>query len=204
VFQWIKVVLPRQFALLRLASFLAGGLRQATLREIGIIPHEEGVMSIPQRIHEYLDSQNASFEWLPHPQAFTAQEVAHSLHVSGKRLAKTVMLDADGRLVMAVIPASHRLHLPDLKAALEVKRLEMLPESELAKLFPDCDLGAIPPFGNLYGMEVWVDRAVADAEDIVFTAGTHVDAVRMKYSDYAALAKPLVGRFSELWASKAA
>jgi len=161
-------------------------------------------MSIPRRIREYLDSQNISHEWLSHPEAFTAQEVAHSLHVSGKRLAKTVVLDAEGRLVMAVLPASHRLNLPELKAVLEVKRLEMLPESELTRLFPDCELGAIPPFGNLYGIEVWVDRAVAEAEEIVFTAGTHVDAVRMKYSDYADLAKPHVSRFSELWASKAA
>jgi len=161
-------------------------------------------MSIPRRIRDYLDSQKAPYEWLPHPQAFTAQEVAHSLHVSGKRLAKTVILNADGRLVMAVLPASHRLIMPELKAALEVRRLEMLPESELAKIFPDCDLGAIPPFGNLYGIEVWVDRPVEESGELVFTAGTHVDAVRMKYSDYAELVKPHVGRFSELWASKAA
>jgi Ala-tRNA(Pro) deacylase len=161
-------------------------------------------MSIPRRIRDYLDSQNAPYEWLPHPQAFTAQEVAHALHVSGKRLAKTVVLDADGRLVMAVLPASHRLIVAELKAALEVRHLEMLPEGELAKIFPDCDLGALPPFGNLYGIEVWVDRVVAESGEIVFTAGTHVDAVRMKYSDYAALVKPHEGRFSEVWASKAA
>jgi Ala-tRNA(Pro) deacylase len=161
-------------------------------------------MSIPRRIRDYLDSQKAPYEWLPHPQAFTAQEVAHSLHVSGKRLAKTVILDADGRLVMAVLPASHRLIISELKAALEVRRLEMLPESELAKIFPDCDLGAIPPFGNLYGSEVWVDRTVEESGELVFTAGTHVDAVRMKYSDYAELVKPHEGRFSEVWASKAA
>jgi Ala-tRNA(Pro) deacylase len=161
-------------------------------------------MSIPQRIRDYLDSQKALYEWLPHPQAFTAQEVAHALHVSGKRLAKTVVLNADGRLVMAVLPASHRLTMSELKAALEVRHLEMLPENELAKLFPDCDLGALPPFGNLYGIEVWVDAVVAESGEIVFTAGTHVDAVRMKYSDYAELAKPHVSRFSEIWASKAA
>lgn len=161
-------------------------------------------MSIPRRIREYLDSKDVSYEWLPHPQAFTGQEVAHALHVSGKRLAKTVVLDADGRLVMAVLPASHRLNLQELKAALEVKRLEMLPESKLAKIFPDCDLGAIPPLGVVYEIEVWVDRAVAESEEIVFTAGTHVDAVRMKYSDFAALTKPRVSRFSEIWASRAA
>lgn len=161
-------------------------------------------MSIPQRIRDYLDSRSISYEWLPHPEAFTAQEVAHSLHVSGKRLAKTVVLDADGQLVMAVLPASRRLNLPELKAVLGAKRLEMLPESELAKTFPDCDLGAIPPLGRLYGVDVWVDRAVAEAEEIVFTAGTHVDAVRMSYSDFVELAKPRVSHFSEIWASRAA
>lgn len=161
-------------------------------------------MSIPRRIRDYLDSQNAPYEWLPHPQAFTGQEVAHSLHVSGKRLAKTVVLKADDRLLMAVLPASHHLVLPELKSALEVRHLEMVPENELAKLFPDCDLGAIPPFGNLYEMEVWVDRLVAESGEIVFTAGTHVDAVRMKFSDYSALVQPHASRFSEIWAPKAA
>jgi Ala-tRNA(Pro) deacylase len=161
-------------------------------------------MSIPRRIREFLESKRVSFEWLPHPEAFTAQEVAHSLHVSGKRLAKTVVLDADGRLVMAVIPASHRLNLPELKTALVAKRLEMVPESELAKIFPDCDLGAIPPLGPLYGMEVWVDRAVAESEEIVFTAGSHVDAVRIAYSDFMELVKPRSSHFSEIWVSRAA
>ena len=161
-------------------------------------------MSIPQRIREYLDSKNVPYEWLPHPQAFTAQEVAHSLHISGKRLAKTVIVNADGRMIMAVLPASHRLVMPELKASLEARHLEMLPEGELAKVFPECDLGAIPPFGNLYGIDVWVDRTIADQGEIVFNAGTHVDAVRMRYHDYAGLAKPRVGRFSEMWGAAAA
>lgn len=161
-------------------------------------------MSVPRRIREYLDSQNVPHEWLSHPQAYSAQEVAHTLHVSGKRLAKTVVVSADSRLVMAVLPASHRLIMLELRGALEARRLEMLPEGELAKIFPDCDLGAIPPFGNLYGIDLWVDRAIVDAGQIVFNAGTHVDAVRMDYADYARLAKPHTARFSELWTSAAA
>ena len=160
-------------------------------------------MALPQRIRDYLDSQAAPYDLLRHTQAFTAQEVAHSLHISGKRLAKTIVLDADGKLVMAVIPASHRLNLHELRAALEVNRLEMLPESQFIKLFPDCEVGAIPPFGKLYGMEVWVDRLLSDAEEIVFRAGTHEDCLRMKYSDFAKLSNPHVGRFSEVWAAKA-
>jgi Ala-tRNA(Pro) deacylase len=163
-----------------------------------------GTMQIPQRVREYLDSKNVPHEWLHHAQAFTAQEVAHSIHVSGRLLAKTLVLAADGRLIMCVIPASHRLNLPELRALLEVKHLEMLPEEELAKLFPDCELGAIPPLGSLYAMDVWVDLTLSESEDIVFCTGTHVDCVRMKYADFADLVTPQRGRFSDRWGAMAA
>jgi len=161
-------------------------------------------MAIPQRISDYLDSQNVDYEVLPHPQAFTGQEVAHTLHVSGKRLAKAVVMEADGKFVLAVIPGAHRVSLPDLKAALEVRNLRMLSEPEIAQVFPDCELGAVPPFGNLYAMDVWVDRTVSQYEDLVLCAGTHVDCIRMKYSDFARLTKPRLGLFSEVWSDKAA
>lgn len=161
-------------------------------------------MAIPQRIRDYLDSQGVTYESMHHSQAYTAQEVAHSLHISGRRCVKAVVLDGDGKLIMAVIPASHRLSLQDLRATTEVNRLEMLTESELVKLFPDCELGAIPPFGNLYGIEVWADRKVADAEEMVFCAGTHEDCIRMRYSEFAKLVHPRLGRFSDVWAAKAA
>jgi Ala-tRNA(Pro) deacylase len=155
-------------------------------------------MSLPQRIRDYLDSQNVPYQWLPHTQAFPAQEVAHALHVSGKHFAKAIVLHADRRLVMAVLAASRRLSLDELEDALEAKRVEMAPEDELAELCPDCELGAFPPFGNLYGMDVWIDRALGDSEEIVFNAGSHKDALRMKYSDYVKLTKPRVSSFSEV------
>jgi Ala-tRNA(Pro) deacylase len=154
-------------------------------------------MSIPRRIREYLEENDVRYDWLPHPQAYTTQEVAHSLHISGKRLAKTIILDADGQLLMAVLPAAHHLDLDKFKKEIEAKRLEMLPESELAELFPDCDLGAIPPFGNLYGMDVWLEKSLAVSAEFVFTAGTHRDAVRMDLSDFTALVNPSIGQFSE-------
>ncbi|MCL5670576.1 MAG: YbaK/EbsC family protein, partial [Acidobacteria bacterium] len=120
-------------------------------------------MGILQRIHGYLRSQDVPFEWLHHPQAFTAQELAHSMHLSGKRLAKTIVVATDGQPIMAVLPASHRLNLNELRSLVEARNIEMLPEAELAKIFPDCELGAIPPLGNLYGIEVWVDRTVSEA-----------------------------------------
>lgn len=155
-------------------------------------------MSVSQGICNYLDSQHVSYECLHHALAFPAQEVAHTLHVSGKHFAKAVMLQADGRPVMAVLPASYRLNLHELKTELDAKHVEMLPEGELTKLCPDCELGAFPPFGSLYGMETLVDRSLAQSEEIVFNAGSHTEAVRMKYADYANLTKPRVGSFGEL------
>ena len=160
-------------------------------------------MSTPSRIRDFLDSENVSYEEIHHQPAFTGQEVAHTLHLSGKRCAKTVVLDGDGRLALAVLPASNRLNLQDLQAEMEVTHLEMLSESAMARLFPDCELGAIPPLGRLYGMEVWVDRAISDSEHIVFCAGTHEDCIRMKYSDFAKLSRLRVGRFSQVWATAA-
>lgn len=155
-------------------------------------------MSVSGRLRDYLDSQHVKYEWLPHTLAFPAQEVAHTLHVSGKYFAKAVLLQADGRPLMAVLPASHRLNLHELKAELVAKHVEMLPEAELTKLCPDCELGAFPPLGSLYGVDTLVDRSLAQSEDIVFNAGSHTDAVRMKYADYANLVKPRVASFGEL------
>jgi Ala-tRNA(Pro) deacylase len=161
-------------------------------------------MPIPQRICDFLDSQNVPYEAIHHSQAFTAQEIAHSLHVSGKKCVKAVVAERDHEIVLVVMPAAHRLNFQALRSALKANQLEMLVESELAGLFPDCDIGAIPPFGNLYGIDVWVDRAVASTERIVFCAGTHEDCIRMRYSDFAKLARPFVGQFSELETAQAA
>ena len=155
-------------------------------------------MSIGQRVRDFLDSHHVNYTALPHPQAFPAQKVAEELHVSGKQFAKAVILHADAHLLMAVLPASHRLNLHKLKESLEAKHLEIVPESELAEFCSDSELGAFPPFGNLYGMETWVDRSLGKSEDIVFNAGTHEDAVRMKYADYLRLAMPQVATFSEV------
>lgn len=154
-------------------------------------------MSVSQRIQSYLDSENVKYECIPHLQAFAAQDVAHALHVPGRMFAKPVVLEADGRLLMAVVPATHRLDLDEFKQKLGVADLELASEGELAKFCPDCELGALPPFGQLYGMDVWVDKALSDAEEIVFNAGSHTEAIRMKYDDFARLAMPHLARFAE-------
>ena len=161
-------------------------------------------MAIPQRIRDYLDSQNVPYETLHHSQAFTEQEVAHSLHVSGKKCVKAVVAEGDNKTVILVMPAAHRLNFQEIKSALKATHVEMLVESELVGLFPDCDLGAVPPFGNLYGIDVWVDRAVASTEKILFCAGTHEDCIRMRYADFAKLTRPLVSQFSESGSAQAA
>ena len=161
-------------------------------------------MTIPQRIRDYLDSQNVPYETLHHSQAFTAQEVAHSLHVSGKKCVKAVVASGDSKTVIVVMPASHRLNFQELKSTLKANHVEMLVERELVDLFPDCDLGAIPALGNLYGIEVWVDRSVASAENILFCAGTHEDCIRMRYADFAKVTRPYLGHFSELATDQAA
>jgi Ala-tRNA(Pro) deacylase len=161
-------------------------------------------MAIPQRIRDFLESQDVPYEALHHSQAFTSQEVAHSLHVSGKVCVKAVVAEGDHETVVVVMPAAYRLNFQRLKSTLKANQLEMLVESELVGLFPDCDLGAVPPFGNLYGIDVWVDRAVACTEKIVFCAGTHEDCIRMRYADFAKLARPFVGTFSELGSAQAA
>lgn len=158
---------------------------------------EEDAMSIGHRVRDYLDSHRVNYAALPHPKAFIAEKTAEELHIPGIYFAKSVVLRADGRPVMAVLPASRHLNLGRLREFLEAKQLEIMEENELNNLCPDSELGAFPPFGNLYGMETWVDRALGKTKEIVFNAGTHRDAVRMKYTDYLRLAMPQVGAFSE-------
>jgi Ala-tRNA(Pro) deacylase len=155
-------------------------------------------MAISKSIREYLDSHKVSYESLPHSQAFEAREVAHALHIPEAQFAKAIVLRADGRLVMAVLPASHRVSFHHLRERLEVSHLEMAGESELASLCSDCELGAFPPFGRLCGMDVWVDSELTRSQEIIFNAGTHGEALRMKYADYACVENPHVAMFAEL------
>lgn len=152
-------------------------------------------MPVSDAIREYLNSQNVKYECVPHILAFTAQDVAHVMHVPGRTFAKPVVLTADGRLLMAVIPATYRLDLDELRSRLGVDSLELVPEGALAKFCPECELGALPPLGQLYGMDVWVDKSLEASEEIVFNAGCHTEAIRMKYADFARITMPHLSRF---------
>jgi Ala-tRNA(Pro) deacylase len=148
------------------------------------------------KLREFLDAHKVRYTTLTHRPAFTAQEVAAAQHVPGKELAKVVVAKAGERYLMAVVPAPRKVDLRKLGQVLPEKTARLASEEEFAQLFPQCEPGAMPPFGNLFGLPVFVDQALARDEEIVFQAGTHVDTVRMKYSDFARLVPYTTGDFT--------
>jgi Ala-tRNA(Pro) deacylase len=152
-------------------------------------------MTISARLKALLDENKILYTLFIHSPAYTAQAAAATLHVPGKELAKTVVVRAGEETVLAVLPASYHVSLKKLSALLG-KTARLATEQEFGDLFPDCELGAMPPFGQLYNLPVYVDETLAADEEIVFNAGTHRDAIRMRYQDFARLAKPQVTSFA--------
>jgi Ala-tRNA(Pro) deacylase len=146
------------------------------------------------KLREFLDSHNVKYMVLSHSLAYTAQGVAALAHVSGKKLAKTVIVKIDGILAMAVIPASEHVDLERVRTLTGSETVEVATEREFKDAFPDCETGAMPPFGNLYDMPVYADASLAENEEITFTAGTHRELVRMNWEDMARLVNPMVDR----------
>jgi Ala-tRNA(Pro) deacylase len=155
-------------------------------------------MPILTKLREYLDGQKVPYEVLAHRQAFTAQEVAEAQHVHGAELAKVVMLRSGPHFFMAVLPAPQRVDLERARAATGKRDLVLATEAEFEGLFPQCEAGAMPPFGTLYGLPVFVDQTLTGDETIVFNAGTHTQTVKMKYADFARLVQPKVCSFVAL------
>ena len=147
------------------------------------------------KLTEFLNAHNVKYVTITHSPAFTAQEIAASAHIPGKELAKTVMVNIDGKMAMAVLPASSKVNLEALKNAAGAKTAELASEDEFQRAFPDCDIGAMPPFGNLYGMEVFASEALAQDEEIAFNAGSHVELVRLAYKDFERQVRPRVAKF---------
>lgn len=135
---------------------------------------------------------------LKHHRTYTCQEIAAQLHVPGQELAKVVILKDSGQFYMAVLPATYQIDLEKLPDVLEVDKIGLATEIELEELFPDCDVGAMPPFGNLYGLDVYVDRTLTEDAEIVFEAGNHDEAMKLAYRDFERLVKPKIASFSEL------
>jgi Ala-tRNA(Pro) deacylase len=148
---------------------------------------------LPKPLTDLLEREHVTYQVMVHQRAYTAQGVAASLHVSGRDFAKPVLVKArGGRTAMVVVPGSRHVDLRAIEALLG-GRAELAREEELARLFPDCELGAEPPFGNLYSVPVYVDESLARDPEIVFNAGSHTEAVRMRYSDFERLVHPVVG-----------
>ncbi len=148
------------------------------------------------KIKEFLDKNRVPYETIPHFESFTAQGTAAAAHIPGRALAKTVMVKLDDKLIMAVLPASFKINFALLKEAASAGRGELAREEEFSHIFPGCEVGAMPPFGNLYGVDVYVAESLTEDEWIAFNAGNHVELIRMSYSDFERLVRPKVLRFS--------
>lgn len=144
------------------------------------------------KVREFLDSHRIRYVSVQHSPAFTAAEVAESAHVSGRDFAKTVIVVIEDEMVMVVLPASRRVLLNDLREMLDSTHLRLATEAEFRDRFPDCELGAMPPFGNLYNMRVFVSGLLAEEKEIAFNAGSHTEVIKMSYSDFDRLVKPVV------------
>ncbi len=149
-----------------------------------------------KKLKEFLDSSGVKYVSIVHSMAYTAQEIAATTHIPGKEIAKTVMIKLDGKMAMAVLPASYRVDFDLLQEAAGASNVELADEDEFKGMFPECDIGAMPPFGNLYGMDVFVAETLAEDEEISFNAGSHTELIKMAYKDFENLAKPFKLKFS--------
>lgn len=149
-------------------------------------------MSIPEKLARFLEERKISFQATTHPEAFTAQQSAQAAHVPGRSFAKSVMVNVDGKIWMAVVPATGRVDLSRMQQQLGAKKARLASEAEFSPLFGDCDLGAMPIFGSLYGIPVLVAHELTTEDEIAFTAGTHRDIVRLGVSDFLSAERPKV------------
>jgi Ala-tRNA(Pro) deacylase len=152
-------------------------------------------MECRDRLENYLRENGVPFEVQHHPRAITAQEVAATEHVPGKMLAKVVMVLADGEMVMLALPAPYQVDLEKVGKMLGAEEVRLAEEEEFEVIFPDCEVGAMPPFGNLYELPVYVEEALAEDETIFFRAGTHTDTMSVRYADFRQLVEPTIAGF---------
>jgi len=149
-----------------------------------------------QKLKQFLDDNGVRYVTIQHSPTFTAQEIAASAHIPGKELAKTVMVKIDGKMAMAVLPASFKVDMEKLKVATGAGTVELAGEQEFKDMFPACEIGAMPPFGNLYAMDVFAAEVLAEDEEIAFNAGSHTELIRLAYADFERLVHPKVVKIS--------
>lgn len=155
------------------------------------------------KVRAFLDAHGIKYVVISHSKAYTAQGIAAIAHISGKELAKTVIVKLDGDLAMAVLPASYQVDLEELRKRTGVQKAELATEREFKQHFPDCETGAMPPFGNLYGIPVYVDESLTQDREIAFNAGSHFELIKMSFADYDRAVKPEVMDFSSAHAAHA-
>lgn len=153
-------------------------------------------MKCRERLESYLRQQQVTFDVRQHRAAITAQEVAHAEHIPGKLVVKTVVAWADGQLILLALPATYRVDLTRLSAAVGATQTRLAHEEEFTDTFPDCEVGAMPPFGNLYDLPVYVDKSLTEDEIIIFPAGSHTETFSLRYADFAQLVKPTIVEFA--------
>ena len=161
-------------------------------------------MPIMKRLKDLFDDAKIAYEVYNHPLAYTTQEIAEKQHFSGNEMAKVVMLVVDGNLAMAVVTASQKVHLPTVRKNLGAKDVRLASENEFSSRFPGCEIGAMPPFGNLFGIQVIVDPELKKDKYIYFNAGNHVQTVRLAYKDFVTLVNPQISVLVESPRRKAA
>jgi len=149
-----------------------------------------------KKLREFLDQNGIKYVTISHSPAFTAQEVAASTHITGRDFAKTVILKIDDKMAMAVLPANRKVVIQELREITGAAHVKFASEEEFKQQFPDCETGAMPPFGNLYGMEVYVAESLAQEEEIAFNAGSHTEVIKLAYRDFERLAQPKVLSFT--------
>ncbi len=161
-------------------------------------------MPMLRKLKGVLDQAKVSYEVYNHPRAFTTQEIAATQHITGRAMAKVVILKVDGSFVMAVLPSNRMVSLAHVKTSLGAKEVALATEEQFATLFPECEIGAMPPFGNLFGLPVYLDPALERYDSIYFNAGNHLQTVRLKYEDFKRLVKPEIVTLTEERKKKAA
>ncbi len=148
------------------------------------------------KLKQFLDAKHVKYVTIRHSQAYTAQEVAASAHIPGRAMAKVVIVELDGELAMAVLPSNRKVVLQDLQDITGSERVRFAEEDKFKTRFPDCEIGAMPPFGNLYGMEVFVAESLAQNDEIAFNAGSHEEVIKLAYADFVRLVNPSVMSFT--------
>ncbi|MEI8364933.1 MAG: YbaK/EbsC family protein [Parachlamydiaceae bacterium] len=152
-------------------------------------------MSVSGKIKRFLEQEKINYQILEHNPAFTALEIAQAQHLPGHQVVKTVVVDADGKQILCVLPSTHKIDFDRLKKMLNAQNVALTNETQVGKLFPEYEIGAMPPFGRTPDLKVYVDKDLAENESIAFNAGTHVDMLKIRFKDFVKIATPTFGTF---------